>query len=541
VSTIPYSKLNQFLLFYLLIPIFFGGFALSVMPIEQAFQFDTDEGIELIKAVLYSQGFTLYTEIWNEQPPLLTVLLSNWFDLFGKSITAARILTLSFATLLIWSFCQTLRICLGNLPAIIGTLLLSLSCSFLRLSVSVMLGVPSLALAMLSIYTLILYIQKPRRYLVVLSGSFLALSLQTKLFTLFLIPLLFFLLIDFSIKQEKKTEKSIHLLDLLSKSKLPPLVPHWALGKLAPYLYQGEGWREVTRIYARGLLDPALCWLVSLLIVFVLIGISFHSLSFEQLFQANLAKNVKAAFPRQNSFQDLIVMFLQDFDYVLLAVIGVKSLLKKKEGWHKLPLIWLVTIIIVLLNYQPIWYHHYLLVSIPLTWLATYGATLALEYFQQKGWYSSFKLKNIKHFTLNQVAAAFFIFSIVLLPLKLTIIQIQNHSFLNQSQSKIEVISNLLKYKKVTNWIFTDLPIYAFYADLNIPPEIAVFARKRLASGYLTNELLTSVMEKYHPEQIILGRFPEVQNSLQSYLNEKYLKIYQQGSTKHYLLRTLQN
>jgi len=467
------------------------------MPVKPVFQFDTDEGIELIKAVLYSEGFTLYTKIWNEQPPLLTVLLSYWFDLFGKSIFAARLLILSFATLLIWSFCQTLRICLGRLPALIGTLLLSVSCNFLRLSVSVMIGLPSLALAMLSIYTLILYRQKSHLYLVILSGGFLALSLQTKLFTLFLIPLLLSMVIEFKLRECKKKKSII------------------------PIVY------------------VVICWLVSLVGVFVLIGISFHALNFEQLIQANLGQNVKKPFSRENSLQDVVLMFFQDFDYLLLAIPGIGLVLEKKEEFNKLPLFWIVTITLLLLNYQPIWYHHYLLLSIPLTWLATYGATLAFEHFEQEGWYSVFKRQNIKNLSLHQIAAFFFSLSIIALPIKLTLIQVQNHVFLQQSSSSLEVLTTLLKYQKATHWVFTDMPIYAFYADLKVPPEIAVFARKRLASGYLTDKLLISVMERYHPEQVILTRFPEIHNSLKPYLNKNYLKIYEKKSTTHYLLRNL--
>lgn len=493
-TNISHSKLNDFFLFNLLIPSIFFGSAFFLMPVQQVFQFDTDEGIELIKAVLYSEGFTLYTKIWNEQPPLLTVLLSQWLNVFGKSILTARLLILSFSTLLIWSFCQTLRICIGRIPALVGTLLLSVSCNFMRLSVSVMFGLPSLALAMLSIYTLILYKQKSHLYLVILSGSFLALCLQTKLFTLFLIPILLFQLIDFNMRDLKE----------------PGVLSH--------------------RFY------PSLWWLVSLIGVFILIGILYNSLSFEQLFQANLGQNVKDAFPRQNSFQDILLMFLQDIDYVFLAIPGIILLLKNKSGLNKLPLIWLTTITLLLLYYQPIWYHHYLLISMPLTWLATYGATLAFEYFQKEGWHCNFQIRNIKKVTLNEIAAIFFSLSLVAIPIKLAVIQIQNHSFLQESQINNEVLASILKYKKHTHWVFTDLPIYAFYADLNVPPEIAVFARKRLASGYLTEELLTSVIKRYHPEQVILGRFPEIQNYLGHYLQENYSKIYEQKFTKHYLL-----
>ncbi|MDF5720635.1 MAG: glycosyltransferase family 39 protein, partial [Rhizonema sp. PD37] len=164
-------KLKNFLLFNLLLPATFFIFALCFMPIEQVFQFDTsDEGIELIKASLHLKGFALYTQIWNDQPPLYTIILSSWFNLFGQSIFASRLLTLSFSTILIWSFCQTLRIYLGNLSAVLGTLLLVISCNFLRLSVSVMIGLPALALAMLSIYILTLYKQRLCKKLIIISG-----------------------------------------------------------------------------------------------------------------------------------------------------------------------------------------------------------------------------------------------------------------------------------------------------------------------------------------------------------------------------------
>lgn len=186
-------KIEPRFLFNLILPTGFLIFVLCFMPIEQVFQFDrSDEGIELIKASLYSKGFALYTQMWDDQPPLSTVMLSGWFHLFGSSILTARLLTLCFSTILVWSFCQTLRIYVGNLSAMIGTIWLIISSDFLKLSVSVMFGLPSLALAMLSIYTLSLYKQQPRRALIILSGGLLALSLQIKLFTLFLLPLMIF-------------------------------------------------------------------------------------------------------------------------------------------------------------------------------------------------------------------------------------------------------------------------------------------------------------------------------------------------------------
>ncbi len=47
----------------------------------------------------------------------------------------------------------------------------------------------------------------------------------------------------------------------------------------------------------------------------------------------------------------------------------------------------------------------------------------------------------------------------------------------------------------------------AFRAGLLVPPEMAVFAEKRLETGFLTQEAVLGVITEYQPEQILLGRF----------------------------------
>jgi 4-amino-4-deoxy-L-arabinose transferase-like glycosyltransferase len=491
-STIPHGKLQKSLFFNLFVPALFFGLAICFMPLEQAFRFDNDEGLELIKASLYSEGFSLYTQIWNDQPPLLTVLLSHWFDLFGKSIFAGRLLILSFSTMLIWSFCQTLRLSLGSLSALVGTLLLVLSYQFLQLSVSVMFGLPALALAMLSVYTLMLHKRKPHKGLIVASGGLLALSLQTKLFTIFIIPLLIFELLDFRIREHERKE---------------------------------------------GRWSSILLWLGSLLAVFTSIGLLLHSLSYEQLLQANLGQNVKSAFENESLHNVILPMLLQDSDCLLLAILGILVVLANQQ-WEKIfPLVWLVTVILLLLNYKPVWYHYYLLFSIPLAWLAVYGATSAFNFLQRKRWHSNFKSLNLKRLLLSGLAAALLMLSIIEIPIKIITVQRENQASVEKYKLNTEIVDRLLEHKRSTRWVFTDLPIYAFYTGLRVPPEIAVFSRKRLSSGNLTVDQLLTVLRTYHPEQIILGRFPEIRDELSFYIRQNYSKTYEDSSITHYLLK----
>ncbi len=490
------SQLKKFILFNLFIPTTFFIFAIYFMPIEQVFQFDTsDEGIELIKASLNLEGFALYTQIWNDQPPLSTIILSSWLSWFGKSIFAARLLTLSFSTLLIWSFCQILRTYLGNLPAIIGTVLLVISCNFLRLSVSVMIGLPALALAMLSIYLLTLYKKSYSPILIIISGSLLALSLQIKLFTAFVIPLILFELVQLKFTKHPQRQSK------------------------------------------QNLFFNIILWLASLFIVFILTGLLCHSLTYEQLLQSHLDSSVKTAFNQENSLKLTLSFFLQDFDYLLLAIPAIITIFQKRQWEKSFPLVWLLIVIILLFNHRPVWYHHYLLISIPLTWLATYGATLSFDFFRQKNWYSNLKQNQTQRLTLSRFAAGCLIFSIFVAPIKLGIIQLENHRYIEQSKDNVPFVNLMLEHKKSTHWVFTDCPIYAFYSGLPVPPEIAVLSHIRIESKTITREQLLSVFDNYHPEQALLCKSKTIRGYLDSYLNDHYLKIYENHVGTYYLLK----
>lgn len=109
-----------------------------------------------------------------------------------------------------------------------------------------------------------------------------------------------------------------------------------------------------------------------------LVTILTNLFSIEQVFEFHISNKLKSTFVSDNSWQTVLTFYWQDFDYLLLAIIGLKQIkLDFKENLvNYIPLIWLTLATILLLNHKPIWYHHYLLISIPLTWLATYKVDL---------------------------------------------------------------------------------------------------------------------------------------------------------------------
>ncbi|NJR74430.1 MAG: glycosyltransferase family 39 protein [Scytonema sp. CRU_2_7] len=473
-------------LFHLLIISLLVGFLIAIRfkPITQTFELDYDEGLNLIKTLLYSQGFSLYTQIWSDQPPLFTVLLSQWFSLFGQSVFAARFLSVLFSALLLWCFYQIIRRELGIVPALVATVLLFNSWLYIRLSICVMIGLPSLSLAMLSIYFLTLYKEHFSKYFLVFSGGLLALSLQTKLFTIFLIPLMLFSLLDFSFKQIQ--QKKIWFYSLV-------------------------------------------LWLSTLTFIYIIIGFSYQQFSnFDQLLQSHLNQPIEKTMVNFNNVNYLFHMMSQDYEYIFLAAIGILAIFLKKQRDGLFPLTWLLTAILIFLNHKPIWDHHYPLLAIPICWLAAYGVALLLDLSSK-----NFKSPNIKKLIPSLVLVLLIVF-VVATPANPK----------GRPPKNLEVMQLVLKYKKSTQWVFTDRPIYAFYAGLRVPPEIAVMSYKRLNSGDLTPKELLAVLQKYRPEQIFLDRWTgqiKSDSQLTAYINKNYSKTYtdEKGRTEHYILSTL--
>jgi hypothetical protein len=486
------------------VPLLFFAIVFYIMPIADTLQFDPDEGIELAKATLYSQGYQLYDPIWNDQPPLLTLLLSGWLKLFGPQIVAARLLILGFSTILVGSFFNTLTLILGPVPALLGTVGLCLTLDFLRLSVSVMQGLPALALVMLAIYLLIqqsqTQLKTPNIALtpwntlkLITSGVCFGLSLQIKLYTVLLLPACF--------------------LHLIAGSSF-------------------QDWRpfKVRR------LRLGLFWFAACALTVLSIAHLTHSLSIDQILGTHFDGAAQVSLQREPSWQLLLMFLAQDLDYTLLAGVGIYVLFKYKPRWPILPLVWLFSVWVGLAYYQPLWYHYYPLISVPIVWLATYGMTQALRLFRQKQWYWNLRWRNLKRPTLRGVAAGCAIFAIALTPIKLAVNAYINHQFVAESKPKLEVIERVRALQSSTHWLFTDLPIVAFYTGLKVPPELAVFSTKRIASGSLSDAALMRILQTYQPEQVLLGRYPRVKTALEPYLNQHYVKQYEKDKIAQYVL-----
>jgi 4-amino-4-deoxy-L-arabinose transferase-like glycosyltransferase len=463
------------------VALIFLAFIFSYYPFREKLQFDTDEGLNLMRSMLVVLGHPLYSEVSSDQPPLFNQLLALVFRVAGFEVNPARFFVLLFSTVIVWSAAQFLQLTWGKLSAILFLPLVIMVPEYLRLSTSVMIGVPSIALAAISMLFVTLWHQKRNNLWLALSGFALALSVLIKLFTGFLAPI-FLIGMTISAYGERREE--------------------------------GFSWR---------MLRPALIWSacfagLAILLGLVLVGPqNVWSIIFPHL-----------AAPTTESLEgpgyNINVRLQAAVPLLILGLFGAFLSIYKRNWLTLYPLAWAVLAYVLFSFYSPVFYHHQLLITIP----ATIMAAAAIG----DGIFSLFSLRQSSDLIrLPTLFGAVAVMGFVLVALNY--LPGLDRELMNQPRltdftlratpGKLKVRRTMNEYVDRTNWIMTDMPMYAFRVQRPVPPSVATFSSKRLATGSLTEEDILTAMRAYRPEQVLMARF--VIPGLEDYLKENYTLI----------------
>ena len=475
-----WNTFGEFLL-PVVIALIFLVFTFAYFPFREKLQFDTDEGLNLMRSMLVASGHSLYSEISSDQPPLFTQMLALLFRVTGFEVNPARSLVLLFSTLLVWSGAQFLQLTWGKLAAILFLPLMIMVPRYLVLSTAVMIGVPSIALALVSMLFVILWHQKKSSMWLILSGFMLALSVLIKLFTGFFAP--------------------IFLIGITASAYFEGRENGFSWKMLRPALIWGVCFAGLALLLGLVLVGPRNIWLI--------IFPHLTAPSIENLQGANYTINahLQPAIP---------LLFLGLFG----ALISIY-----RRNWLSLyPLAWAAVAYALFSFYSPVFYHHQLLITIPMAMLAAAGvgdALLTLIRIRQPS-----DLIRFQAFVGAASLIGFILAARQYLPaLDKQLMDSPRISGLSlrATPGKLKVIRIMNEYIDKTNWIMTDMPMYAFRVHRPVPPSIATFSSKRLATGSLTEEDILTAMREYRPEQVLMARF-EIP-ALEEYLQENYTLI----------------
>jgi 4-amino-4-deoxy-L-arabinose transferase-like glycosyltransferase len=475
--------------------LYFVGMVLFY-PFRSAFWMDFDEGINLVMSQMLLRGYPLYRVVWNDQPPLYTYLLAGVFRFIGQNVTVARSFTLLFACIFIWAFLKILAAAWGKWHAAAGLALLVLLPRFTDLSVSVMIGLPAIVFAALSMGALMAWHRQSKSIWLAASAILMALSILTKLFTGFLAPI-------------------------------------FLLGVLIDGYSKNGGARNWFQW-----LKPALLWGVifsAVLVVSLWVAVTPQNLG--ALFNEHLISSALAKYESDPHYR-LWPQLVDARPILALAIFGGVYTLLKKHWLFLYPLAWAVAAFVFLSNYVPVWGHHQLLVTMPAVFLSAVAGGEALSSLwgilrtrARMDW------QNL----LGLACVVLFAFAVaVRTPVVLS--AFNNYPTFTspgfkQTSNEMQFLNRVIGFAPQTHWMVTDLPIYAFYARIAVPPYLAIFSTKRIETGQLTEEKIIEAIQEYQPEQILLGR--EDLPAVQQFVRANYELVLSQHDTDLYVLARL--
>ena len=464
----------------ILIALIFLIFTFSFYPFREKLQYDTDEGLNLMRSMLVELGHPLYSEVSSDQPPLFTLILAFLFRFVGFEVNASRMVVLLFSTLLVWAGAQFLQLTWGKLAAILFLPLIILTPRYLGLSVSVMIGVPSIALAMVAMLFVAVWHQKKNSVWLALSGFMLAFSVLIKFFTGFLAPIF---LIGIAIAAYRDAGKRFS----------------WRV--FQPALLWSVCFAGLAALLALVLVGPRNLWLI---IYPHLMAPSNEYLQFQSY---DMNALLQAAVP-----------------LLILGFLGAAITVYRRNWLGLYPVAWAATAYALFNVYSPVWYHHQLMITIPVALLAAVAISESIHSLARVRAFSDLRRPQslLGAGILLVVIWAGIYYAPTLDQQLLDKPRIYDFN-IRATRGKLKILQAMQDYADQTNWIMTDMPIYAFRVQRPVPPNLATFSEKRLHTGSLTEEDIMSAMREYRPEQVMIARFHIP--ALEEYVQEHYTLV----------------
>lgn len=431
---------------------------------------DGDEGLNLMKVSLSSAGFELYRDIWSDQPPFFTLFLRGWFEFFSLSLTTARYAVVFFASLLVWSLYTSVRLLQGMLASVVCVTFLLLSTGFFTYSVSIMIGMPALALSSLGILSAIVSVQGRKDQWAFVSGMFIAFAVLTKLFGVFaMLPcVLCFLLLDQHPWKERRRT-----------------IGSWILG---------------------GILAGS---------VIAIAGAPYIFSEVHQLLDSHLGVQ---SIPMLTGWRRLAQLLERETFFVALATFGFATSVLRNDRRIWIPAAWLAAGVVFVVRHNPVWEHHILLLTIPGAWLAGVGVSNASTIA------SEISSRRVRAFSQSAIIGTLLIAFMLIGERGTRLFQFVLREGYSVHTPLVQVMK---RYSHRTKVVFSDLPVYPFLAGLRMDPRLGVMSEKRLRSGVLEQREILALIKHNRPEQILLGRFPKLRKHIIRETSGEYHPVYQ--------------
>ncbi len=422
------------------------------IPLATTVQVGADEGFELAKATLCLNDHHLYTEVWNDQPPLHTFLVTSALKYISHSIIVPRLVTTCFSLLLLSALFLAVQGVTGRLVGALTTAALIFSPGFIELGSSCMLEIPAVAVAVTGL--LLVFTGPPGRSTVrnLIAGVVFGLALQIKLiagFYMLLVPLI------------------------------------WGARLLEPEL-------RTRRI--RSLLVSVSTLGVATIATFVVTDLVIERGAFllhlNQSWTSHFGKALSDEYGSAKDHPFDWSLLLKNWDITVPALIGLGTVLRAPgRAFTMLPVAWLILASTVFGVHKPWWEYYYIHTVIPLCWCGALGMASLLRVAKRTPW------------VVIPIAA----FGLCMVSWAGARVFLQVSDLRHSPQIyRAPVIEQMKSFRPFAKYLYADRIIYSFHSGIPMVPTLAVLPLKRFWSGEMTNLRLTNELQRYKPGLILL-------------------------------------
>jgi hypothetical protein len=479
-----------------------------LLPLRTAIKIGADEDFELAKATLCLKGYELYREIWNDQPPLDTFLISQILKHVSPSVLGPRLLTSVFSAMLLAAvFLASLRVH-GLFPATLATAWLIASPGFLELSCSVMQEIPALAPAVAALSVLLTGRKTRWQRAEIFAGILFAVALQMKFIGVVYLPLIALILLLRHREAESAPFRPAAALSLCEGK-------HGAVGSTAKC-------RFIAANVLKSMLMFVSSFAASYIAIMTLIGGGSYLVQLNQSWAAHFAsaKSFEYGSPGEYPFNWSVL--LKNWDTTVPAVFGIILSLSqvRKSPVALLPLAWLALTLAVFGTHNPWWTYYYVHNAIPLCWCAAIGIAWLWQRMVQRRSVGLSVLLGVSALAVMAWMGA------------RVYLQVASIRRSPQIYSAL-VLTEVERLKPFTKFMYTDDPVYSFHTGIPLPPKLGVVSLKRFWSGDLTNARLAEELEAVKPG-ILLLKNDARELPFNDLIHEQYRLIYEDASHRLY-------
>jgi hypothetical protein len=467
-------------------------------PIAQAFQIGGDEGMELGKAFQLGGDSSWKANLWNDQPPAYTILIAAMFHIFGPKAWAARILTILFFGLLLFSVAALMPRGRLRIAGIVGGWITLLALpSTIELGIGAMLELPAYSLAYASLALLLAAPKELQRQYILISGCAFGLALSIKFTALLVAPacLLAIILRDYDHKNGKYS--------FLKRAKVNEI-----------------------------LLWATLCG-ITCSSIFVMSQGQMGNKPWSQLWFGHWYATQSPVFEDPNAFR---MDFNNVFgDFWLYGILFVAAWIVR---YRENPRVWvllcaLLTTTIVHLGHRPYWYYYQLHISIPLACLVGLAcADICRSLFKvdSSGRNSGF------------VWAAALLALCLYIPgsLRALHLEISKCIYAEKTIDKSVIVREMRRYASETKWIYSRNNTYSFHAKVPILPNLLLLPYKRFWSGQIDEKKIFEEVTGARPQQLVLSWIGELtKNDWQEFASVNYIHVVNEGDWALFVAKEL--